>query len=54
MDERGTGHARNRDAPVSFVLSLLFPLWVGVAAVLLVRRTPSAVGHGEVIPTATP
>jgi len=40
--------------PVSFVLSLLFPLWVGVAAVLLVRRTPSAVGHGEVTPTATP
>jgi hypothetical protein len=26
--------------PVAFVLSLLFPLWVGVAAVLLVRRSP--------------
>ena len=40
--------------PVSFVLSLLFPLWVGVAAVLLVRRSHTAVGHGEVIPTAMP
>lgn len=39
--------------PVSFVLSLLFPLWVGVAALLLVRRSPTAVGHGEVTPTAT-
>jgi len=32
--------------PVSFVLSLLFPLWVGVAAVLLVRKPATA--------TATP
>jgi hypothetical protein len=40
--------------PVSFVLSLLFPLWVGVAAVLLARRSPTAVGQGEVIPTARP
>ena len=40
--------------PVSFVLSLLFPLWVGVAAVLLVRRSPTAVGRREVIPTARP
>jgi hypothetical protein len=40
--------------PVSFVLSLLFPLWVGVTAVLLVRRLPHRVGHGEVIPPATP
>lgn len=39
--------------PVSFVLSLLFPLWVGVTAVLLLRRSPDAVGHGEVIPPAT-
>lgn len=41
--------------PVSFVLSLLFPLWVGVAAVLLVRGTPAAVRHdGEITPTANP
>jgi hypothetical protein len=40
--------------PVSFVLSLVFPLWVGVAAVLLMRRSPTAVGQIEVIPTATP
>lgn len=39
--------------PVSFLLSLLFPLWVGVAAALLVRGSPHAVGHGEVIPTVT-
>ena len=40
--------------PVSFVLSLVFPLWVGVAAVLLVRRSPTAVGPGEVPPPAMP
>jgi hypothetical protein len=41
--------------PVSFVLSLLFPLWVGVAAVLLVRRPPNnAAGHGEALPTVRP
>ena len=40
--------------PVSFVLSLLFPLWVGVAAVLLMRTSPAALGHGEVKPTTTP
>jgi hypothetical protein len=30
--------------PVSFVLSLVFPLWVGVAAVMLLRnsRVPTA------------
>lgn len=39
--------------PVSFLLSLLFPLWVGVAAVLLVRRTPTSVRHSEVSPTPT-
>jgi len=40
--------------PVSFVLSLLFPLWVGVTAVLLVRRSPNEVGRGEVTPPTTP
>ena len=40
--------------PVSFVLSLLFPLWVGVAAVLLVRRSPAALGRDGMKPTATP
>jgi hypothetical protein len=39
--------------PVSFVLSLLFPLWVGVTAVLLLRRSPHPVGHDEVVPPAT-
>lgn len=40
--------------PVSFVLSLLFPLWVGVTAVLLARRSPSEVDRGEVTPSTTP
>ena len=39
--------------PVSFVLSLLFPLWVGVTAVLLVRRSRDPAGHREVVPPAT-
>lgn len=38
--------------PVSFVLSLLFPLWVGAAAVLLVRRSPGPARDLEVIPPA--
>lgn len=40
--------------PVSFVLSLLFPLWVGAAAVLLVRESPTAAGQGELATTAGP
>lgn len=40
--------------PVSFVLSLLFPLWVGVAAVLLRRRSSEEPGRGGVTRPATP
>ena len=40
--------------PVSFVLSLLFPLWVGIAAVLLARRSPTPPATGEFIPPAMP
>ncbi len=37
--------------PVSFVLSLLFPLWVAVAAILLVRSSPAALGGDDVSTT---